>query len=122
MKKTPHILKQLLPTSSFFLGSTPLLIICTSPYQRSKRTGTGSCNEFVTCCLCHSFLFSGRTAHALLLHGVPPAADSPPQTSPIQILSPVCSSSQTAPARVPCRVTSPAGKSAPVWAPLSTRP
>ena len=41
------------------------------------------CHQFITRCVCHSFLFEGRTPHTLplLQHGVPPMGDSSPQTS-----------------------------------------
>ena len=98
------------------------------------------CCQFITHCLCLSFLLRGMTPHTLPLpqRGVPPMGDSPLQTAPKWILPMGCSSSvtalalvpawgavsqeQAAPAWVPLRVTSPARKPVLGWAPLPTGP
>lgn len=53
----------------------------------------------------------GRTPHILplLQHGVTPAGNSPPQSSPTWVLPKGCSSSWTAPVWVPSTVCSPSG-------------
>ena len=65
--------------------------------------GNGGCGQFITRCLCRSFLLRGRTPHTLRLlqRRVPPMGDSPPWTAPMWILPMGCSSSQTAPVWVP---------------------
>ena len=97
--------------------------------------GNGRCGQFVTHCLCHSFLLmlfpcssvgslpQGIVLHKLLqsesfpwaavLHELPQRG-SLPRRAVLQ--------EQAAPAWVLHRVTSPASKPAPVWPPLSTGP
>jgi len=103
--------------------------------------GNGGCGQLITLCLCRSFLppqgglltlfpcsnmgsLSQETVlhkllqcesfpRAAILHELPQWG-SLPQGAVLQ--------EQTAPAWVPHRVTSPASKPAPVWAPLSTGP
>lgn len=92
---------------------------------------------FLTSCLCHSFLLRARTPLILLLLqcGDPPTGDSVPQSWPTWVFPRGCSSSLTVPVwthlrcnpsgtacssvGVPCGVTSPPSKPAPVQASLS---
>jgi len=58
----------------------------TSSLQAAQGDGEwGDCSQFITHCLCRSFLLRGRTPHTLpLLQGeVPLTGDSSPQTSPM---------------------------------------
>jgi len=73
--------------------------------------GNGGCGQFITRCLCHSFLLRGRTPHTLplLQRGVTPMGDSSPQNVPKWVLPTSSSSSQTAPECVPSTRCSPSG-------------
>ena len=73
--------------------------------------GNRGCGQFITCCVCHSFLLRGRTAHTLpqLQCEVPLMGDSSPQTSPGWVLPMGSSSSWTAPVYVPSTGCSPSG-------------
>ncbi|KAK4813314.1 hypothetical protein QYF61_023989 [Mycteria americana] len=46
--------------------------------HRHRGTGNGGCGQFITRCLCRSFLLRGRTPHTLplLQRGVPPTGES----------------------------------------------
>ena len=52
----------------------------TYPPQQHRGMGNGGWCQFITHCLCCSFLLRGRTPHTLplLQHVVPPMGDSPP--------------------------------------------
>jgi len=73
--------------------------------------GNGGYGQFITRCLCPSFLLRGRTPHTLplLQQEVPLTADSSPQISPTRVLPTGCSSSRTAPAWVLPMGCSPSG-------------
>ncbi|KAK4827032.1 hypothetical protein QYF61_013166 [Mycteria americana] len=115
--------------------------------KRRRGTGNGGCGQFTPRCLCRSFLLMGRTPHTLplLQRGVPPTLEqsSTWETVLHELLQHESFSraavlhgllqhesfprgavlqEQTAPAWVPHRVTSPASKPAPAWAPLSIAP
>ena len=47
-------------------GSTPLLVLSTSSYQQHRGMGNGGWGQFITPCLCCSFLLRDRTPHSSL--------------------------------------------------------
>jgi len=142
MRNKYYILKHLLPTPPFFLGSASLPIFFTSsPHPEWHRgMGNGGCGEFITRCLCCSFLLSG----GLLILCLCSSVGFLPQETVLQELLqcgsspwaaalhtlPQCGSfpwgavlqEQAAPVWDPHGVTRPASKPAPLWAPLSTGP
>jgi len=126
-------MKHLPPTPPFFLGSTSVPISLHLPSEWHRRMGNRSCGQFITCCLCQSFLLTlllssslgpdpwETIVHELLQCGSFPQAailhellqhGSLPWGAVLQ--------EQTAPAWVPHGVTSPASKLAAVWASIST--
>ena len=113
-----------------------------SPEQHTGM-GNGGCGQFITLCLCYSFLLSGKTPHTLplLQKGVPPTGDSPSPSSPMWVLPMGCSPSGTdcfsvgppggsqalAANLLQCGVLFPCGhrscqETAPVWAPHRVTP
>ena len=100
---SPH--PSLLPGLKFTPVSLP------PPPEWHMRTGNGGYCQFITCCLCHSFLLRAKTPHTLplLQCEVSVTGDSSLQTSPTWVLPTGCSSSQTAPARVSSTGCSPSG-------------
>lgn len=56
--------------------------------QQHRGTGNGACEQFITYCVCHSFLLSRRVPQTLSLvhYGINPLGDSPSWTSPAQVL------------------------------------
>ncbi|KAK4830276.1 hypothetical protein QYF61_009369 [Mycteria americana] len=118
---------------TFRLNFTPKFSTSSTPAM--QRDGIGGCGQLITRCLSRSFLLRRRTPLALPLHqrGVPPTADGPPLTLPTLQFFINCPSmgpfhgvqsfrNRLLQPWVPHRVTSPASKPAPVWAPLSTSP
>jgi len=132
--KTPFPHPCLLPG----LNCTPISLP-PAPEQR-RGTGNGGYGQFITRCLCCSFLLRGRTPHTppRLQREVPRTGHNPPQAAPTSLLPTGCSSLRTATVWVPSMgcspsgtgcssvgppgVTSPASKPAPAWSPLSTGP
>jgi len=91
------------PTPPFFPGSTSFPNSLPPPPERLREMENGGCNQFITHCLCRSFLLWRRTPDTLLLlqRGDPPTGDSPPWTATAWVLPTGCSSSQTALAWIP---------------------
>jgi len=58
IRNTNQSNKHLPPTPPFFLGSTSLLNSPPPPPQRCKWTGNGAWGQFITHCLCRSFLLT----------------------------------------------------------------
>jgi len=76
--KTPFPHLSLLPRLSF----NPIFL--PPPPEQRRRMGNGGCSQFITRCLCRSFLLRGRTPHTLplLQREFPLTGDSIPLTSP----------------------------------------
>lgn len=87
------------PTHPFFLGLTLLKIFSTSSTKTVQGWHRGWC-QFITHCLCHSFLLIGRTLQTLplLQDETPPMGENPQKTSPDWVTG--WSSSWTSPPQI----------------------
>jgi len=114
------MLKHLPPTPPFVPGLTSLKNSLPPPPKWCRRRGTGGCGQFITRCLCCSFLLTlffsvvGSLPRETVLHELcqrgsfPQAADLHRLLQHGSFLQGAVLQEQTAPAWVPHGVTSPA--------------
>jgi len=95
IKRTKSTSSNTSPPASLLPGLNFTPVSLPPPPEWHRGTGNGGCGQFITCCLCRSFLFRGRTPHTLhlLQREVPLTGDSSPQTSSACVLPTGCSSS-----------------------------